>query len=103
LRGDEDYGIESASFVYNKLIVVHLHQGVNKLRVYNLESHDAITNMLHEVPLPGRGSIEDETSGDDNENFYLFSYQTYTRPPEFYRLDLDNFNLEKIYDNHLLT
>lgn len=68
-----------------------------------MASHEASTNMLHEVPLPGRGSIEDETSGEDDENFYLFSYQTYTRPTEFYRLDLQSFNLEKIYDNHFLT
>jgi prolyl oligopeptidase PreP (S9A serine peptidase family) len=33
----------------------------------------------------------------------LFTYQTYTRPSVFYKLDLDSFNLEKVYDNHFLA
>jgi prolyl oligopeptidase len=102
LRGDDDTVIEGADFIFGKLIVTFLENGANQIKVYDLTSHEAEAKLLHEVPLPGRGQIEDETSGDSDENFYLFTYQTYTQPTQFYKLDLENYNLETIFDNHFL-
>ena len=84
-------------------MVTYLKDGANRLSVYGLGPNESSANLLHEVPLPGRGSIEDETSGEADENFYMFTYQTYTTPTVFYKLDLDSFKLERVYDNHFLA
>lgn len=102
IRGEPENSIEGADFIYGKLLVTYLADASNNIKVYDLTSHEAQANLLHEVPLAGRGNIEEESSGESDENFYLFSYQTYTQPPVYYKLDLESFKLETIFDNHFL-
>jgi prolyl oligopeptidase len=45
---------------------------------------------LHEVKLPERGTIT-TTTGEHDENLFLFKLETYTVPAEFYRLDLNTY------------
>jgi prolyl oligopeptidase len=99
LEGDEDMIIETANFIYGKLLVKYLSDSAHQLKIFELNEKDEKAHFLHQVELPGRGSIEDETSGGPEENFYLFSYQTYTDPATYFRLDLDNYKLETLFDS----
>ena len=46
--------------------------------------------------MPGRGSIIDESYGSD---FYLFSYETFITPTNFYTLDLTSFDIHPFFTN----
>jgi prolyl oligopeptidase len=49
IHGGEENIIESADFIYNKLVVTYLDHGANRLRIYGLNSHETEAELLNEV------------------------------------------------------
>ena len=96
LVGDEDNIIESVSIMDKKAVVKYLSQAANTLKVYDINNPMEKAQLLHEVELPGRGSIEEESSA---ENAMLFSYQTYTEPTKLLKMDMKNYSLETLFDS----
>jgi prolyl oligopeptidase len=76
-----------------------MHQASDVLRIYDIqESNYHMAIELHEVELPEKGSIN-AIAGDVDENMFLFKLETYTIPGDFYRLDLNTYELEHFFKN----
>jgi protease II len=78
VTGDENNQILNVDYTNYKLVVKYSDLGAEYYKIFRLTSHEDKAVFIKEVRLPGRGQIEDEFGGDYDENFYLFSYQTYT-------------------------
>ena len=97
--GNEQNIIQDVTFANNKLIVQFMHQASDILRVFDIqESNYKMAIELHEVKLPEKGTIT-ASSGDYNENMFLFKLETYTIPGDFYRLDLNTYELDHFFKN----
>ena len=53
--------IESVSLVMGKLVVKSLNKAANQLKIYDFKNPTETAKLIHEVELPGRGSIDDES------------------------------------------
>jgi prolyl oligopeptidase len=47
--------------------------------------------------MPGVGSFSDQTTGEPDENLFLFSFSTFTKPSSYYRLDMETYQLNEFY------
>jgi prolyl oligopeptidase PreP (S9A serine peptidase family) len=97
LVGDEKNIIEDVSFANNKLIVQFMNEASDVLRIFDIQESDyKMAIELHEVKLPEKGTIT-SFAGDIDENMFLFKLETYTNPGDFYRLDLNHYELELFF------
>jgi prolyl oligopeptidase len=74
--------LEGVAAVGDRLLVLHLHDASSRLAL-----HDRDGRRLHEVGLPGIGSVEGiggEWSGDEA----FFGFSSFTTPPQVFRVDL---------------
>lgn len=95
--GDEKNIIEDVSFANNKLIVQFMNEASDVLRIFDIQESDyKMAIELHEVKLPEKGTIT-SFAGDIDENMFLFKLETYTNPGDFYRLDLNHYELELFF------
>ena len=74
--------LENAQFIGGKLILTYLKDASNHAYVYNQQGE-----RLHEVSLPGVGSVGFSGNKDRKECFYSFS--SYTVPGTIYQYDID--------------
>jgi hypothetical protein len=44
-----------------KMVVKSLNQAANQLKIYDIKNPTETAKLIHEVELPGRGSIDDES------------------------------------------
>ena len=78
------------------MVIKSLNEAANKLKIYDINNPQEKATLLHEVDLPGRGSIDDESQAD---GALLFSFQTYTEPTKFFKLDMTNYSIETFFDS----
>ena len=75
--------LENADFIDGKLILTYQKDASNHAYVYNLDGQ-----RLHEVSLPGVGSVG--FSGNKNRKECFYSFTSYTVPGAVYQYDIDN-------------
>ena len=74
--------LENADFIDGKLILTYLKDASNHAYVYGLNGQ-----RLHEVNLPGVGSVG--FSGEKDRKECFFSFSSYTVPGAIYQYDID--------------
>jgi prolyl oligopeptidase len=76
---DEHNVLESGELAGGKLIAIYLQDAYNVARVYDLEG-----NFVHDLELPGIGSIEGMNGEADQADCY-FSYTSFNYPSSVFR------------------
>jgi len=76
--------IESSSLVGGQLVITTLKDAKSEVRNYDLTG-----NLVREVTLPGVGTVAGFAGKNGNPETF-FSFQSYSRPPTVYRLDVSN-------------
>ena len=85
-------------FIDGKFIINTLSQSADGLSIYALNDKGPF-ELLHNVKMPGRGSITIQTGEDHKDDTFLFEYSSFTSPTSFYRLNLHSYFLEQFWFN----
>ena len=77
-----DHVLESAQVIDGKLFLTYMKDACDHAYVYSLDG-----KLLHEVALPGPGTVD--FSGDKDRRECFFSFTSFTQPNIVYRYDID--------------
>jgi len=72
-----------------------LEKGTQKLKVFEIGTP---LKYVRDIELPGLGSVK-KTWGNNTE--FFFGYTSFSDPGSQYRVDMKNFNVERIYTTKL--
>lgn len=90
----EDYKIEDALVLKDKIAVLYSHDDTEELIIYSIDG-----KPLHKIKFPfGRHC---SLSGQKNDKQIMLSFQSYFTPPSVYFLDVNTYNTEQVDKTHV--